>query len=69
LKDGQLLDLYGIDLPPVSSVPGMKFTRQKDYHKYYIDITASTAGTEKSIVENIPLDATSGHQWLDSIPS
>ena len=67
--DDQLLDLYGIDLPPVSSIPGVKLTRQKDYHKYCIDIKALTGDNKRSIVENLHLDVTSDHQWLDSIQS
>ena len=44
-------------------------TRSKDYHKYHIDITAFTGEKSKSVVENLHLDATSEHEWLDSIQS
>ena len=62
-------DLYGIDLPNVSLIPRAKFTRSKDYHEYHIDITAFTGENRKCIVENLHLDATSEHEWLDSIQS
>jgi len=56
----KLSDLYGIDLPHVSSIPGVKLTRLKDYHKYHIDITAFTEESRKSIVEDLHLDAMQG---------
>jgi hypothetical protein len=58
-----------MDLPPVSSIPGLKRTRQKNYENYYIDITAFTGEDKKSIAANLRLSATSDHQWLNSIQS
>ena len=63
------IDLYGIDLPPVSSIPGVKLTRQKNYDKYCIDIKALMGENKTSVVEKLHLDLTSEHQWLDSIQS
>ena len=58
-----------MDLLPVSTIPGLKWTRQKDYDNYYIDITEFIGEDRKSIVENLRLSATSNHQWLGSIQS
>jgi len=58
-----------MDLLSVSSIPGLKWTRQKDYDNYYIDITAFTGEDKKSVVENLRLSATNDHQWLNSIQS
>lgn len=68
VMEWKLSDLCGIDLPNVSSIPGVRLTRSKDYHKYHIDIAAFTEGNRKCIVENLHLE-TSEHEWLDSIQS
>ena len=66
-----ILDLYGVDLPPVSSIPVLKITRQKDYDGSYTNIALSVG--EKVdfvfIAKNLHLATSREQHWLDSIQS
>ena len=64
-------DLYGIDLPPVSSIPGLKATREKVYDGYYAYLFLSTAGEVdfKRIAEIRHLPTSSDQDWLETIES
>jgi hypothetical protein len=66
-----LIDLYGIDLPPVSSIPGLKATRKKGYDVYYAYLFLSTAGEVdfKRIAKIRQLPTSSDQDWLETIGS
>ena len=68
--DGSI-DLYGIDLPPVSSIPGLKATREKDYDGYYAYVFLSSAGEVdfKRIAEIRHLLTSSDEDWSETIES
>ena len=65
------IDLYGIDLPPVSSIPGLKATREKRYDGYYAYLFLSTAGEVdfKRIAKIRQLPTSSDQDWLETIES
>jgi hypothetical protein len=68
--DGSI-DLYGIDLPPVSLIPGLKATREKRYDGYYAYVFLSTAGEVdfKRIAKIRHLPTSSDQDWLETIES
>ena len=68
--DGSI-DLYGIDLPPVSSIPGLKATRGKAYDGYYAYVSLSTAGEVdfKRIAKIRHLPTSNDEDWLETIES
>ena len=63
--------MYGIDLPPVSSVPGLKATREKSYDGYYAYVFLSTAGEGdfKRIAKIRQLPTSSDQDWSETIES
>ena len=63
--------MYGIDLPPVSAIPGLKATRKKAYDGYYAYVFLSTAGELdfKRIAEIHQLPTGSDQDWLETIES
>jgi len=66
-----LIDLYGVNLPPVSSIPGLKAARQKDYDKYYANIALSSGENVDFIfiAKDLHLATSAEQRWLNSIPS
>ena len=68
--DGSI-DLYGIDLAPVSSIPGLKATREKGYDGYYAHVSLSTAGEVdfKRIAKIRQLPTSNDQAWLETIES
>src|SRR5277367_437002 len=65
------IDLYEVDLPPVSLIPGFKATRQKDYDKYYANIALSSGENQDFIfiAKDLHLATSAERHWLNSIPS
>ena len=58
-------------MPPVSSIPGLKATREKGYDGYYAYVFLSTAGEVdfKRIAKIRQLPTSSDQAWLETIES